>query len=133
MGDGMRMFRDFESQVGDNWFWDDGTSVLEEDRVLYFAAFMFNRHVETLYESGRLQLHVSTDPIRALTGTVKHTSPMDRMWPEIVRDLPNPSQIAWGYSRIRKDYAGAASIEEVGGRVCVIDFPAEFNEVLQNL
>ena len=139
MGEGLDLFHEFETQVGDNWFWDDGSPVLDEDRVLYFAAFMWNRGMEQMHSAGALQLELTTDPTKALTGEIregmklKHTSSHERIWPEVVRGLPNPSDIVWGYSPLRDDYAGAAPLAEFGGRVCIIAFPGGVNDVLSRL
>jgi hypothetical protein len=131
--------------------WPSGEEVEEDDLVLWWALVIFHSAARKGAGGGLGSYTGPRSPEDCLTGRGRlllvpeaerrmQTDPLVRQWPEIVRGLPNPSNIAWGYSPLRNDYAGARL--EPGGergfmrktakpaKVRVIEFPKEWNDVL---
>lgn len=131
--------------------WEDGQQVEENDLVLLWAKAVFDGAVRRGAGGGLSGYTGSMSPEDCLRrhGLVPYSpeveqrmlaDPRVRQWPEIVRGLPNPSNIAWGYSSLRQDYAGACSepgrerglVRKRTGaaQVRVIEFPKQMNDVL---
>ena len=130
---------DMTSEIDPSEFqWHGGAQAAPEDHMLYrLLLFFMARAKEGKTQDSVVQAWEPQDPNEAVRSKLAEGG-----WTVVLKDLPNPSELAWAYSPERTDYAGAGFIPGEPKKfmsrakppyVKVCPIPSEMRKVMQEI